>query len=669
MVDSERASPFASSLLFNYVGNFLYDGDAPLAERRAQALALDHAQLQELLGDAQLRELLDGDAIEAHERRLQRLDGEWPVRHADGLHDLLMALGPLDEAEIRIRCVEGAEPAAWLEELVRVRRVVPARFAGCERFAAVEDAARLRDALGVVPPPGLPHAFLEPVPGALDDLVSRYARTHGPFRAVELAGRLGLGVGPVEVALTRLGSAGRVLEGEFLPGGHGREWCDAQVLRVLKRRSLARLRAEVEPVEQAALGRFLPGWQGIEQPTRGLDGLLDVVEQLQGAPLPASVLERSILPARIERYSTADLDQLCVAGEIVWRGIEPIGSADGRIALYLADHAPLLAPPPVPVEGKVAASIRALLEQRGALFFTDLVTGVGGFPHDVQEVLWSMVWAGEVTNDTLAPLRSLMRAASKGRRQGSRGRRGRSFRSRRVVTPGTEGRWSLSPVSTATPTERLTALVTQLLLRHGVITREVARAEGVAGGFSAIYPVLRAMEESGKIRRGYFIEGLGAAQFARPGAEDRLRVAPDPEALPGARTRMLAATDPANPHGAGLPWPRIEGARGPSERPMRAVGASVLLFDGQLVAFVGRSVQALLGFLPDDEPRRSQAAQGIAETLAASADPLQGLTIATVDGEEPGLSPLAPALRRAGFVPSARGYVLERGREDRRARG
>ena len=648
-VDSHTPSPFAASLLFSYVANFIYDGDAPLAERRAQALSVDQAQLRELLGEAELRELLDVEAIESLERSLQRLEGH-RVRHADGLHDLLLSLGDLTENEIRARSAAPEETSRWVDALLRERRVIRATVAGELRIAAAEDAGRLRDALGVVPPPGLPNAFLEPVPNALADLVSRYARTHGPFRLEDLAGRLGIAVGMARLALDRLEERGRVLRGDFLPGGRSLEWCDAGVLRAIKRRSLAKLRREVEPVEPVAFARFLTEWQSLTSPRPGLEALLGVVEQLQGAPIPASVLETEVLPARVERYRPSDLDALCAAGEVVWRGLEPLGPSDGRIALYLPDRLALLARPSSPVDGELARRVRGLLSQRGALFFPDLLAEVGGFPGDLLATLWDMVWAGEVGNDTLTPLRSLLRgsASRRGRRAG-----GSTFRSRRLGPPGSEGRWSLGAAARKAPseTERATALAKSLLARYGVLTREAVAAEGIAGGFSAVYPILKAMEESGQIRRGYFVAGLGATQFAVSGADDRLRA--NREASEDPQTLVLAASDPANPWGAALPWPAGE------VRAQRAAGAQVVLRDGALLGWIGRAESSLFTFLPPAEPERGAAAAAIAGALARLVESgrRRALLVRQIDGQDPRESVLAPHLAAVGFFAGSRGYL------------
>jgi ATP-dependent Lhr-like helicase len=655
-VDSRKPSPFAASLLFSYVANFIYDGDAPLAERRAQALSVDQAQLRELLGEAELRELLDTRAIEELERSLQRLERR-PVGNADALHDLLLAIGDLSEEEIRLRASPPDAVDRWIHRLVGERRVIPVTIAGKERFAAAEDAARLRDALGVPPPPGLPDAFLEDIADPLGDLVSRFARTHGPFRAEDLAARFGLPIAPVRTALTRLAEEDRVIEGEFLPGGRTREWCDVEVLKALKRRSLAKLRKEVEPVEPAAFARFLLEWQNVTRPRAGLDALLSVVEQLQGSAVHASVLETEVLPARVSAYKPADLDVLCSAGEVLWRGVAPIGPHDGRIALYLPDRYRLLAPPPTRADGRLANAIRDLLERRGALFFSDLVSETGAFPRELLDALWDLVWAGEVGNDTLAPLRAFIRGPAA---RADRHRfRGRSFRSRRAGPPGSEGRWSLLPSPgsgslAATETERRAALTMSLLGRYGVLTREAVHAEEILGGFSALYPVAKAMEETGRVRRGYFVAGLGAAQFALPGADDRLRALREPPPREESRTFVLAATDPASPYGAAVPWPEREGAR-----PQRAAGAQVILHDGRLAAWISRAERNLLTFLPESEPERGETAAAVASALARLVESGRrgALLVAKVDGEDPSRSSLAPFLHEAGFLAGSRGYL------------
>jgi len=661
-VDTSAPSPFSASLLFGYVANYLYEGDAPLAERRAQALSVDQRQLRELLGEAELRELIDRRALGDLELSLQALDPAHRAKNPDRLHDLLLRLGDLtlEEVAARVEAVEGAalETArSWLSGLRAERRVIAIGIVGEERFAAAEDAGRLRDALGVALPSGLPRAFLEPAPHALREVLARYARTHGPFRPVDVARRYGASEPALAGALQDLAAEGRVLEGEFRPGGSGREWCAPEVLATLRRRSLARLRKEVEPADPSALARLLLDWQGVIGAALrpGPDALLDVVEQLQGAVFPASALERDILPARLPDYRPSDLDTLCAAGEVVWVGSGPLGDRDGRLALYLADDLPLLhtAAAEGP-KGEPHERLREHLARRGACFFAELLEAAGGgLARPVLDALWDLVWAGEVTNDTPGALRAFLSA-----RAARADRRGRlsAFRSRRPAPPSAAGRWSLvpAPKKPPTPTERAMALAEQLLARHGVLTRDAVAAEEVPGGFGALYPVLRSLEEAGRVRRGYFVAGRGGSQFAHPGALERLRALRegDPE---DARAVVLAATDPANPYGAALPWPKTEGVR-----PMRAAGAHVALVDGQLAAWLGKGERDLRPFLPEDEPARSAVGRALAEALArwAAGTGRASLGWAAEGGEPLAESPLAPFLAQAGFARSGPGFRI-----------
>ena len=675
-VDSRTPSPFASALLFSYVANYIYDGDAPLAERRAQALSIDQDQLRELMGDADLRELLDVNAIEETEEQLQCLVESYKARNMDGVHDLLLRLGDLSEDELLRRCVTD-DVAYMIAKLMRTRRVLEVQVAGGKRLIAVEDAARYRDALGVPLPPGLPGAFLEASPDAMVDLLRRYARTHGPFTTPEAAGRFALPVESVEAVLQRLVQAGRVVEGGFRPGGVHREWCDNEVLRTIRRKSLARLRKEVEPVEQRTLARLFTRWQGVVQPRRGLDALLDVIENLQGAPLPASILETEILPARLLGYKTAELDTLIAAGEVVWVGLEPIGERDGRIGLYLAERLAAL----WPVERVVAKdggnamereeAIVAFLKARGASFFQDLHDGAGGgYPGETLDALWSLVWKGLVTNDGMAALRAYSdRPAASGSRKPARRvhQQGAGFRSRRTTPPTGQGRWALQGAAFAegrSGTEWSHAMAQQLLTRYGVVFRETAHAENLPGGFSAIYDVMKALEESGKIRRGYFAADLGATQFALPAAVDLLRSLR--VSSQGERVEMLqlAATDPANPYGALMRWPAAPDA---GSSLTRSVGARVILCDGELVAYLRRGNPNLQVFLPEEEPQRSHGAQSLAEFLVGRVQEQDvegraaGMLIASVNGVAVAEHPMARFLLDAGFAAGAMGFNVRRG--------
>jgi ATP-dependent Lhr-like helicase len=686
VVETHKPSPFASSLLFSYVANFVYDGDAPLAERRAQALTIDQDQLRELLGEADLRELLDADAIAEVEEAAQCLTESYRARSADGIHDLLLRLGDLSRAELARRVVDSSVLES-LDRLLRARRLLELRIApgseNARRLIAVEDAARYRDALGIPLPPGLPASLIDPVAQPVLELVRRYARTHGPFTLREAAERFALDPTVVENALHQLTVEGRVLEGGFRPGGLHREWCDAEILRQIRRKSLARLRREVEPVEQHTLARFLTHWQGLLSPRRishaHLDVLLDAIESLQGAPIPASLLESSILPARVAGYEPAGLDALIAAGEVAWAGIDPIGERDGRIALFLADKLPFLAqqrPLADPLTER-EEKVLAVLESAGASFFDPLHQAAGGgYPGETIDALWSLVWRGLVTNDSLHALRAYTTRPDSSRPQ-RRSHTGMVFRSRRTTPPNAQGRWSLLPLRSQkgteivpTQTEASHALALQLLNRYGVLTREAVGAENIPGGFSAVYDVLKALEEGGRIRRGYFVAGLGATQFALPAAVDLLRQlraeppAEKPEFI------QLAATDTANPYGSVLRWPDLPVMDDDSESAprvlTRAVYAEVILRNGQLVAWLRRNNPNLLVFLPADEPERSQVSAGLAHFLSARGQERmrlsshQGVLITTMNGQPVAAHPMARFLMDAGFHPGPLGLHLRR---------
>jgi len=670
-VDSRTPSPFASALLFSYVANYIYDGDAPLAERRAQALSIDQDQLRELMGDADLRELLDAAAIEETEEQLQGTVSDYKVRTMDGVHDLLLRIGDLTRGELRVRCVSD-EVVESVARLMKARRVLEVGIAGEKRLIAVEDAARYRDALGVPLPPGLPTAFLTAAPDAMVDLLRRFARTHGPFTTQEAAGRFGLSAESVESVLQRLVQIGRVVEGGFRPGGIHREWCDEEVLRTIRRKSLARLRKEVEPVEQRTLARLFTRWQGVLQPRRGLDALLDVIENLQGAPLPASILETEILPARLMGYKASDLDLLIAAGEVVWVGLEPLGERDGRMGLYLAEKLSMLWPPRVvPELSEKEAAIVAYLQVRGASFFQDLHEGVGGgYPGETLDAFWGLVWKGMVTNDGVAALRAYCErssGASKPARRVHKQGGTASFRSRRTTPPTGQGRWALQGAALDTGrsmTEWSHAIAQQLLTRYGVVFRETAHAENLPGGFSAVYDVLKAMEESGRIRRGYFAADLGATQFAMPAAVDLLRSLRISSEEKKPEILQLAATDPANPYGALLRWPAAPDA---GSSLTRSVGARVILCDGALVAYLRRGNPNVQVFLPEEEPQRSQVGRSLAEFLVErvqersdDGDVRAGMLIAAVNGVPVAEHPMGKFLLEAGFAAAPMGFNVRK---------
>lgn len=777
---TQQPSPFAKSLLFGYVAQFLYEGDSPLAERRAAALALDSTLLNELLGRVELRELLDAKVIDATERELQRLAPDRKVRGLEGVADLLRLLGPLTPEEVASRLeppvesaaadaaegLESAQPApadataaevaehvpalesaeaspqtleilavhaaAHLAALQRANRAIKVNVGGVERFAAVEDAARLRDALGVPLPMGVPLAFIEPVADPLGDLVSRYARTHGPFTSAEAAARLGLGVAVVGTALKRLAADGRVVEGEFRPhasppepaapdsetiaSAHPdagptsqqaaatpslagvSEWCDAEVLRRLRRRSLAALRAEVEPVDAAAYGRFLPAWQNVRTPgrrgqsaLRGLDGIVTAVDQLSGVPIPASAWEPLVLASRVSDYQPAMLDELMAAGEVLWSGAGALPGNDGWVSLHLADSAELTLNPAVEFEPG-DAQLRLLDHLRnngGGYFFRQLTEIAGGMDsvmsdQDVVSALWDLAWAGRVTGDTFAPVRALIAGGHTAHRQVARAPRARAPRLSRLgrahgtglmgspgltggrygsatgsvpAPPLAAGRWSALPAPELDPTIHARATAELLLDRYGVVTRGSVMAENILGGFGLMYKVLARLEEAGRCRRGYFIEHLGAAQFAVPATVDRLRSyaedtelhKPDPVAL------ALAATDPANPYGAALPWPALNVEAGTGHRPGRKAGALVVLVDGALVLYVERGGKTLLAFSEDTE---ILAAAGASLAGVVTRGAVDKLIMEKVNGHGILDTPIAAALAQAGAYSTPRGLRI-----------
>ena len=667
-VATTTPSPYAANLLFGYIAQFLYDGDSPLAERKAAALSLDQGLLAELLGRAELRELLDPEVLAEVEAELQRTAPDRRARDSEGVADLIRLLGPLSTAEVAARCTSAVDVDAALTRLSDARRIVPVRVAGDDRWAVVEDVARLRDGLGVPVPPGTPAVFAEPVDDPIGDLVARYARTHGPFTAEEVSVRLGLGSAVVRHALQRLSTRGRVIDGEFRPvaSTEAVEWCDADVLRSLRRRSLARLRHEIEPVEPAALGRFLPAWQHVTSSgvrgLRGVDGVLAAVEQLAGCLVPASALESLVLPSRVVDYEPSYLDELTTSGEVLWAGQGALPGTDGWVALHLADTAHLTLPEPAAFEhSELAQRVLDALTPGGAWFFRQLAETVGADDdRALADTLWELVWSGRVTNDSLLPLRALTRSGTSAHRVRRPPPRTRLATGRRMPPrtgpPETSGRWTLLPSIDTDPTRRAHAAAERMLERHGVVTRGAVVNERTPGGFAAVYKVLSAFEDSGRCRRGYVIEGLGAAQFGTAGAIDRLRtyatVAEDAKPVPVA----LAATDPANPYGAALPWP--EPGDGTGHRPGRKAGALVVLVDGRLTLYVERGGKTLLTW-SNERDELVPAAQALSDAVRRGA--LGKLIVEKADGASllgSGETPLRQALSLAGFVVSPRGLRL-----------
>jgi ATP-dependent helicase Lhr and Lhr-like helicase len=653
-VETPTASPFASSLLFDYVATYMYEGDTPNAERRAAALSLDRELLRELLGQEELRELIDPEALIEVEDSLQHRAEIARAKDRDALHQILRRLGDLTAVECGERVAEGYSPDSMLEKLERERRAARVRVAGEERWIAAEDAALYRDALAVPPPAGLPEAFLAELPDAMVVLVRRYARTHGPFPTGQLARRYGA---DPSAALRELERDGELVRGELLPGGSEREWCDPDVLRRLRRASLAHLRAEAEAVDPRELARFLPSWQNVDarRPAgAGPDRLREALVPLQGVALTPEVWERDVLPRRLGAYSPAWLDELCTAGELVWIGAGALARSGGRVALYFREDVRLAGPPPAnlklePPAGEAQDAIRELLGQRPC-FWLDLVSELDLGAEELHSALWDLAWSGEVTNDAFAPLRA-PRLRSVQREQQRRGRR---FAARRAAAgQAVQGRWSLTePLFQNAPSAgpRLRAQAELMLERYGIVTRETVLAEGIPGGFASLYGEMSNLEMLGTARRGYFVEGLGGAQFALPGAVERLRSLPSPEG----RHLLLAATDPANPYGAGVSWPKRGGGPG-GRRPSRTPGAYVLLRDGEPLLFIERGGRGILRLR---ELENEELAEAVGELARAVQDGLlPRLGIERLDGEPVIGSKLEETLIAAGFSRQPRRLV------------
>lgn len=683
--ETQRPSPFAASLLFGYVGAFMYEGDAPLAERRAAALSLDSSLLAELLGRVELRELLDPEVVAATGRQLQHLAPDRAARDAEGVADLLRLLGPLTEDEVAIRA-GGADVGGWLEGLRAARRALTVSFAGRSWWVAIEDIGRLRDGVGVAVPLGVPTAFTEQVADPLGELLGRYARTRTPFSTAEAAGRFGLGLRVTADVLGRLAGDGRLVRGDFvaadvLVGSGSEQWCDADVLRILRRRSLAALRAQVEPVSTAAYGRFLPAWHRVGSadspgsPSHsGLDGVMSVIDQLAGVRMPASAIEPLVLGPRVRDYSPALLDELLAAGEVTWSGAGPISSSDGWIALHVSDSAPLTLGGPADIDFTDAhRAILNTLAGGGAYFFRQLAQG--GLPEsELKTALWELIWGGWLTGDTFAPVRAVLGGTGTRKRSAPAHRSHRPPRLSRYsvahahsrpADPTVAGRWSALPAPEPDSTLRAHFQAEQLLSRHGVVTRGAVAAEGVPGGFATLYKVLTNFEDAGRCQRGYFVESLGGAQFAVSSTVDRLRNysdSIDPE-RPEYRAVVLAAADPANPYGAALPWPACGGdGNAPAARPGRKAGALVVLVDGNLAWFLERGGRSLLTFTDDPAANRSAAA-ALADLVASRR--VSSILVERIDGV-PALQPRAggsasaalDGLADAGFARTPRGMRL-----------
>jgi len=652
-VETPTPSPFAANLLFAFVASYMYEGDAPVAERRAQALTLDRDLLGELLGREELRELIDPAAIAQVDAELQGTATTRRARTPDELHDLLRRIGDLAPSEIAARVVPDADPEAWCAQLARERRAVRVRIAGQERFIDAHDAGRYRDALGVMPPAGLPAAFLEPTTEALVGLAGRFAATRGPFVTGALAERFGITRDAADTVLALLEGRGVLVRGELVPGGSGTEWCDPDVLRRLRRASLAILRREVEPADPEVLGRFLPAWQRIDHPrgVGGPEGVREVIRTLQGVALPAAQWETEVFPRRLGGYSPAWIDELAASGEIVW-----IGAGGSRVAIHLRDELALVGPAgpvgPAP-EDPTARAVRDALG-RGALFWDDLATVTGASPEALAGAVWSLVWAGELTNDLWAPLRAPRKLAvavppPRASRRAALARAGRN--GARGVRAG---RWSRTDAlvlgERPTPSERRRAVAELLLERHGLVTRGGIRAEALEGGFAGIYPEFSQLEVLGACRRGYFVEGLGGAQFALAGAIERVRDLR--EGAGAGYVLVLGAADPAQPYGAALPWPATAGRRSPA----RTFGAQVVMIDGRAVLYVERGGRGLVLLGEPDATQVARALTALAEWVQA--DRARRLVVNRVDGIPVEESGWHEALMAAGFRQDLKGLLL-----------
>ncbi len=681
-VETATPSPFAASLLFGYVGAFMYEGDSPLAERRAAALSLDSVLLAELLGRVELRELLDPQVITTTTQQLQHLSSDRLARDAEGIADLLRVLGPLTEHEIADRCTT-SEVGGWLDGLQAAKRALTVSFADQTWWVAVEDIGLLRDGVGVAVPVGVPGAFTESVTDPLGDLLGRYARTHGPFTTHDAAARFGLGLRVTADVLGRLAIDGRLIRGEFTSDADGDQWCDADVLKILRRRSLAALRAQVEPVSTAAYGRFLPSWQQVKSHNSGIDGLASVIDQLAGVPIPASAVEPLVFGQRVRDYQPAMLDELLAAGEVTWSGVGQIGGgpsgSDGWIAFHPAESAPLTLAAPTEIEftdthRAIMATLGSSGQAGGAYFFRQLADNPG---EELKQALWELIWAGWITGDTFAPVRAMLSGTR--RSTGRRGAPAHRHRQRpprlsrysvahaqaRSSEPTVAGRWSALPAAEPESTVRAHFQAELLLNRYGVLTKGAVGAEEVPGGFAMLYKVLTAFEDAGRCQRGYFVESLGGAQFAVASTVDRLRSyldGVDPERREY-HAVVLAAADPANPYGAALPWPSRKVAdEDATHRPGRKAGALVAVVDGELAWFLERGGRSLLSFT-DDAEAHIAAASALADLVSSGR--VGSLLVEKVNGVpvlEPGAegerATVQDALIGAGFARTPRGLRL-----------
>ncbi len=689
-VTTEQPSPFAASLLFTYTGAFMYEGDSPLAEKRAAALALDPALLAQLLGTVQLKDLLDPQIIEETDQLMRRVHPDRRAKNSEQFADTLRLTGPVPIEELDQYC-QFPDPLETVESELGPR-IMRVRIAGVEHLAQVQDAALLRDALGIPVPSGVA-ASPETITDALNQLIARFARSRGPFTLEDLTRSFGLGASAAVAVLHTQVSQGTLVEGNFRQGVDYTEYVSAQVLKRIRSKSLAQARSQAQPVSQSAFARFLLAWHqvaplGTSPQLHGVDGTFAVIEQLAGVRLPASAWESLVLPGRVADYRPEFLDELLLSGEVHILGAGSAGARDPWIMLLPADYAAQLAPQPLetPQLSALQERILAVLSTGGSYLSTDIAAEVGvpeNSPGAFHDALWDLVDLGLVAPESFRPLRAHLSAvggktAHRPQRRPQRGR----FRSTRTSFSGKQhygqatygpsadmsGRWGLAVQPTAEPTARSIAHGEAWLDRYGVVTRGSIVAENVLGGFALAYKVLSRFEDNGKALRGYFIDALGASQFSVPAVIDRLRAAADSPDLGGWPSGsidpdcyLLAASDPANPYGAALPWPRVEGE---NLNLSRGAGALVILIDGLLVAHVsrgGKTLRLLCEDLPEPPEDIIATVMWVLSEAVASGK-IQPFTVEKINGTGALNSEYLSAFRDAGGRLHPRGIKITAGK-------
>lgn len=721
-VTTEVPSPFATDLLFGYIAQFMYGTDVPLAERRASMLTLDSTLLGDLLGQTGLSELLDPLVMDQLERELQRLAPGYKVKGKEGVADLLHELGPLCVQAVAARLDSGtSEAASFLSSLESERRVIRIRISTQEVWAGIEDAGRLRDALGVSLPVRLPPAFLETTAEPLHSLLARFVRTRGPFTTGDAASAFGLGISVTEAALLQIANQGKLIPGRFRirpdvksptrvsgvtrsPAQH--EWVGDDVFRRLRIRSLQAAREATQPVPHHAYIRLLFEQQNLVADSsqnnaakgrnlsrgalEGQEGVLQVIEQLAGILLPASVWERQIFPARVHDYAPGMLDALLSGGTILWSGHGKLGNDDGLMAFHLREFASETLAIASHTSGAQDLSplqyaILELLSDGGAYFVHQLAEqvqtrlaqaspGQCGSPDiltdNLHAALWDLVWSGCITNDTLTPLRALTqttqqprpRALSPHRRRGLHGRQltavSKKFNSGLTAlnVATLAGRWSLIHNDPLPDTVQALAWTEGLLDRYAVVARNVTAYENVPGGFQSLRPVFRGMEDTGQVIRGRFVLGFGAAQFAEHTTVDRLRELAGK--IPELPTPVaISAVDPANPFGTIIPWPLNKLLI----RPVRKAGAIVVIDNGHLVLYLPRGGRQLLTYIdPNDDTQTEAIGAALAAlSTALSRDKRSRFTLELINDVPVRMSKLAPALKVIGFSSVPKGLSWE----------